>query len=393
MRITSGIPVEAIEPGPNATANGLHAVTKPSVDSREAVAIALAGRPSLVGGIESRGIHIWYGMDARTRETLVAVSGSINGQSVRVVVNPATRTVVRAERLNATGGALLVSRDAGRTWDRSSISGVPLAIGTDLSGPADPPAVYAAIWSGESLGLWRSTDNGDSWLRLTVLPSSATQIAYDVAVAPVNGGQRVFIATFGGLWSFDIHTRRLSLEEAPGLVFALAADGDGQLHALALQPGQPETARHFVRGPSGLPIWALVSDQRADRLARGRSVNAFENESGESQTVDIALGAPPGRIQLKATGSAIERSLDGGLSWATVAPGHPARIAMSPNFDLDGIAIATAFPDVVLQTQDFGATWRAVAVLPGARHGGEPVFCSPALAFIITEGGLTWEDF
>jgi hypothetical protein len=394
LRITSGTAVDVIEPGPTAAANGLRPVPRPAIDSDRAVTLALADREDLEGSEEKAiGLHIWFGADLLTGRDLLTVSGAVNGQRARLTIDPASETVLKRERLNLTGGGLLVSRDAGASWTHSSLSGVVRAVGSDKASGRDSPSVYAAAWSGDSLGLWRSTDDGRSWMRLAVLPPTAGEIAYDLAVAAVADALRVYVATPGGLWQYDIHTAKLAAEDTPGLVFALGSDENGQLHALIMTPKQPDTARHFVRSTLGPQSWSLVSDERTDRLTRGARIEAFATDSVSTRDVlDVAISAS-GTTQIKATSVGLEQSRNAGTSWRRVMDGHPARVALSPGFDADGVAIVTAFPDIVFRSSDFGDTWRAVKVLSQSRNAGLPFFLSPSLVFISLEGGLTWQEF
>ena len=108
------------------------------------------------------------------------------------------------------------SADGGRTWTQL-LKGVNATSGaSDLSmDPSNPRILYAAFWDhqrlpwtvrsgGEGSGIWKSTDGGDTWTRLTEgLPKLMGKIG--VAVSPANP-ERVFAiveAEKGGLYRSD----------------------------------------------------------------------------------------------------------------------------------------------------------------------------------------------
>lgn len=108
------------------------------------------------------------------------------------------------------------SRDGGKTWSLV-LKGVNATSGAaDLSmDPSNPRILYAAFWDhqrlpwyvrsgGEGSGLWKSTDGGDTWTRLTQgLPALMGNLG--VAVSPANP-DRVFAiieAEQGGLYRSD----------------------------------------------------------------------------------------------------------------------------------------------------------------------------------------------
>src|SRR5215475_7574471 len=153
----------------------------------------------------------------------LANSGAIG----RLVIDPTDPQRIFAAvtgRLYNPGGqrGVYESTDGGSTWrrvlagDNSTTGAVDLAID-----PTNPNRVFAAMWDhlrepdlrtygGVGSGVYRSTDGGTTWLRLTngLPPPSATIGRIGVAVAPSNP-QRVFAIViqtrglFQGLYRSD----------------------------------------------------------------------------------------------------------------------------------------------------------------------------------------------
>lgn len=108
------------------------------------------------------------------------------------------------------------SRDGGATWQLVLKGQNPTSGASDLSmDPSNPRILYAAFWDhqrqpwyvrsgGAGSGIWKSTDGGDTWTRLTNgLPSLMGKIG--VSVSPANP-DRVFAiveAENGGLYRSD----------------------------------------------------------------------------------------------------------------------------------------------------------------------------------------------
>lgn len=392
VRITSGAAVDAVEPGYGAREAGLAGLERPLIDSPEAVAIARQERAALTGGHDkARGIHIAYAADRGTGRPLFSVSGSVSDQVARLLIDPSTKRLVRAERLLVQGGGLAVSRDAGLTWNASPLSGVISAVASDPMDTRAFPLTFAVAWSGENLGLWRTVDGGLSWSRAAVFPAEAGRVAHALVVGAFGGGDAALIATNSGVWVYNVAEARLELLTGSGPALDLGFAGDGTAHAILMQAGKPETARHYTRSGGVSGDWQAVTDALVTRLAKvGSAIVAFNPDATDAPRW-LGFGSS-GQKGLRATQFGIESTGDAGASWRPVREGVPSRLVVAPDFDESGVALAAQFPDLIVRTADAGETWKTVTTMP-SRHGGRVFFTSANLAFIASAGSALWQEF
>jgi len=142
------------------------------------------------------------------------------------------------------GSGLYKSTDAGTTWRRLS-QGLPTGdmgkIGLAVS-PADPDVVYATIEAGEQeRGFYRSRDRGESWERRNPYVSDGTGPHYyqEIVASPVDVDRvyqmDVFLhVTSDGGGSFDI--------------LGTGREKHSDNHALEIDPADP---RHLIAGTDG----------------------------------------------------------------------------------------------------------------------------------------------
>lgn len=382
LRLTGGELVDARVPGWTAPAELLVPLERPALDSPEALELAKAAKPSLGPGRDkAAGYHFSYAA-VHASEPAIAVLGEADGFIARVLVDPRSGTVLAAERLAVQGGGLYVSRDGGATWDRSPLDGLAQAVVADAAGG---DAIYAVVWSGDDLALWRSTDDGRSWVRLAVLPWSAGPAAHAAAAGPIDGGEAVVIATNGGLWAYRIGSARLEQIPAPGLVVSLAVDGSGAWHAAAMEPGAPETLRAYRRSGANGAAWEPTVDGVVSDFATGPAPTPYDRGRG----VRLATLDAAGRTLLRTNGTALERSSDGGATWEVMLEGPFTDVVASP----DGrSAVAVRYPGSLVASADGGRTWQDAAALPGAR---EVRLFAPrgGLYFAAVAGEFEWQPF
>jgi photosystem II stability/assembly factor-like uncharacterized protein len=140
----------------------------------------------------------------------------------RIVVDPRNRNHVVVAALgdvfaDSTDRGIYVTNDGGKTWKQTLYVG-PESGASDLAMSAQNPSVlYAGIWQfqrrpwtftsgGDLDGLYKSTDGGESWTKLTGhgLPAGITG-RIGVAVAPSDGNRvyAVIEAKDGVLWRSD----------------------------------------------------------------------------------------------------------------------------------------------------------------------------------------------
>lgn len=381
LRLTGAALTDAAAPGLKTTSGAALPPDRPRIDSPGALEAALAARPSLGPGSDKAiGFHFSYGYDAASGRPALAVIGSVRGAPARVLVDPNDGTVLRAEVLDVSGGPILVSTDGGTHWGPAGLEGFVRAAASDPALGSEAP-IYAAVWTGDALGLWRSIDGGRSWVRAAALPPSAGPVAHAVAVGVLDGAESVVVSTNSGLWAYRVASQRLEPIDSPGLVLALAVDDEGLWHAIAMRPGDPSSARHYVREPGAGSPWKESGPGFATALTAGADVRPYHQASGA--TVVAADGS-----LVRATPVGIERSEDGGASWQVVAPGSYESLTASP----DGrVLYAVRYPGTVVRSADGGRTWEEAASLPTR----DVALFAPAPSVVVAAGagGFGWRPF
>ena len=197
---------------------------------------AVLGRP--YGPNPERGIY--RSLDGGATWDRVLYKDENTGGSA-VVLDPSNPQVVYAglwearlgpwedrNEYNGTGGGLFKSTDGGTTWQRLS-AGLPANLAQiNLSvAPSRPQRLYATVGTSESgdyssaagLGVFRSDDAGESWTRITTDPRPALRIGGgDLAIPRVDptNPDVVYVASIVTMKSSDGGRTWLSLRGAPG---------------------------------------------------------------------------------------------------------------------------------------------------------------------------------
>jgi photosystem II stability/assembly factor-like uncharacterized protein len=176
------------------------------------------GEHPVRGVASSRGDGVYKSTDAGKTWTYLGLENS--RQISRVIVHPKNDDVVYVAAQGSRWApdedrGIYRSTDGGKTWKR--ILFVDARAGpSELSmDPTNPRILYAAFWEhqrvpwqvrsgGPNSGIWKSTDGGDNWTRLTTgLPKNMGKIG--VAVSPANADRvyAVIEADEGGLYRSD----------------------------------------------------------------------------------------------------------------------------------------------------------------------------------------------
>lgn len=234
--------------------------------------------------------------------------------AVRVHPQDADLVYVAAQgdRWQGTGErGIYRSKDGGATWELVLKGQNPTSGASDLSmDPTNPRILYAAFWDhqrqpwyvrsgGAGSGIWKSTDGGDTWTRLTTgLPSLMGKVG--VAVSPANP-DRVFAiveAENGGLYRSDDagrSWRRLS--------------GDR-----LIQTRSWYYMKVFADPKNENVVWVLNAPvlRSIDGGATFQAVNATH---GDNHALWIDPDAPERMINGNDGGASV--TLDGGKSWSS----------------------------------------------------------------------------
>ncbi|HEX7181837.1 MAG TPA: hypothetical protein VF756_08350 [Thermoanaerobaculia bacterium] len=285
-------------------------------------------------------------------------------------------------------GGLYRSRDRGTTW---RWVGQPFT-GSGVGAVAADPSRPGALWAATSLGVFRTEDAGNRWVRLT-------GESYTVALGESHPD--AVVAVPGSL--YVVTYRRLIASRDGGRTWEILYDmGEtGRIQAFATHPAAP--TRHYlaIHGPEYPDLlrsvdsgqtWELLPmpfpDARIDRLG----VTAAAVYASDS-------GAEGGLF----------RSTDGGRTWQEVVTGRPGAPFAVRSWTLDprspqtlyiyGPAGEAAYSEHALWvSRNAGRTWRKLGrpqIFPGSI-----VIDSAAGALYVTDskqlarsldGGLTWK--
>ena len=231
-------------------------------------------------------------------------------------------------------GTIWKSTDGGSSWQRvnGSLPGSGSGVGIIAIDPRSPHAVFA-----EAQGFQKTLDGGATWTQTSGLPDSVTGLAFPSGAPSVvvagTYGSGVFRSLDGGLtWV----SANLGLSGDALKVSSVAAvDGSpGSLFA-ATQGG---VYRSDDLGES----WRIVSGG-ARRLLRA-------DPSSSSVLYAVDLG--------------VEKSLDGGITWASASHGMIATSIAAVAVSSSGHFYATMQDRNVFSTSDGGATWTRTAAVP-----------------------------
>ncbi|MBV9723552.1 MAG: glycoside hydrolase [Gammaproteobacteria bacterium] len=222
---------------------------------------AVLGHP--YGPNPERGIY--RSVDAGTTWQRVLYKDEDTGASA-VAIDPVHPQIVYAglwqsrlgpwedkNEFNGTGGGLFKSTDGGNTWKRLS-AGLP----QDLSqvniaiAPSSPERVYLSVATSQpgdyssaaGLGVFRSDDSGESWTRITSDPRPALRI----------GG--------GDLAVLRVDPTNADVVYSASIVTMKSTDGGRSWRPLRGAPGGDDYQNLWIN-PSDPHIIALVSDQGA----------------------------------------------------------------------------------------------------------------------------------
>ncbi len=209
------------------------------------------------------------------------------------------------------------STDGGRTWQRvlyvdDNTGGSDVAID-----PSNPQIVYAALWesrlapweygnaySGTQGGLFKSTDGGDHWRRLQAgLPSGVIQV--NLAIAPSRPSRlyaSVATASGVGLYRSDNAGESwVRITEDPRPATRI---GGGDLPVLRVDPKNPD-----VVYSASIVFWRSTDG--------GRTWTAVKGAPGGDDYQNLWIDPEDPRILLLASDQGAVVSVNGGQSWSS----------------------------------------------------------------------------
>ena len=299
--------------------------------------------------------------------------------------------------------SLLVTHDAGNTWNSLNQNLPALAVNSLAIDPTKPATLYAAT----SSGLYQSLDSGVNWKPLLAAAASASQVlldpktpttVYALYVGSTGGYQIAKSIDSGSAW--QVLTGNLPPPKLPAPV--------RQFGGLAIDPSNPATlwltdvaqgSPEIYESTDGGAHWVDSHDFPVFfSPAQGDSI------SGGQILVDPIISA---RVyaccafSLIPTVPAVFRTDDGGKTWVEGGQANLSTIAVDPH---NGASLYSASQSSLLHSVDEGQTWTPIPLPavtpPGAAFHG-PVIDSTGALYLTndaglllrsTDGGDTWTE-
>jgi hypothetical protein len=171
VRVTNGAVTIATEPGQAGPGKGQPvsiALADPRIDSDEAIALAIASVPGLVGSGDDkgRGFHFAYQRDRS--QAALSVIGERRGELTRVDVDAQDGSVLKRLSQRWSENSVFVSSDRGDTWAVSDVPGLAIEAAA-YSGRA----YVVSLIDGHLRIAVRPSVGDTSWATLADLPSTA----------------------------------------------------------------------------------------------------------------------------------------------------------------------------------------------------------------------------
>ncbi len=300
--------------------------------------------------------------------------------------------LVNSARLSNFGNDISLSDDGGASW--KALANLPTGRPGAL---AAVPASPGTFHMGASDGIYRSTDNGATWLKIFsgapfITGSTAPNVVGPIVFDP-SDPQTIYLSSpsFGVLKSTDAGAHWTLVNQG----LPIAGSGYAAISYLAIDPFHPKTLI------AGLGSKAYRSD---DGALSWRAIDLMV-PNGANRGSDYPLVAfDPKRenVVYSFAWFTLYRSKDGGNSWTKLdVAGTRVNMAMPDPFT-PGVIYAASAQAGLFKSTDDGATW--VDIGPPQLHWSEAVWLliidpanpSHMLIFLskdsyrTTDGGANW---
>jgi len=341
----------------------------------------LSGNPSdaFVAELNSTGSALVYstylGGHSDDSGNSIAIDGAGNAY-VTGHTSSADFPTTNPVQANRAGHSIFKSTNAASNWAPSD-SGLAASLIIDLVfQPGNASIVYAVT----DTGLFKSTDSGANWTRLSGSPAF---IYSELAIDPVNPAI-IYVATNGGLFK----------STDGGNSFTISNNGLGtSVRSIAINPVTPAILYATVTGASGNQYFKSVN---------GGASWTPNFITGASRVDSITIDPnTPARL-FADTDRGISRSIDSGATWTELNTGVPSFLAVnSITIDPVNNIIYAATTSGVRKSTNGGDTWTHISGITPFNFISVAVDpTNPSVLYVATvieirktfDGGNSWTD-
>ena len=246
-----------------------------------------------------------------------------------------------------TDFGLYRSDDGGATWRLLENPMKGSMVWSMAIDPVDPVVMFAGTGTPSTPGIFRSTDAGKSWSRLSVeiakdCPNVGVPRPTGIAIDPTND-RNVWVG-------LEVDGVRYSRDGGETWATLNGQIANQDVHNMLVVEGPPKTVFTVVNDD----IWRSTDDGKTWHAARAREVfpwhypRGIAVKPGDPRTVFVTLGdSTPGRI------GTVVRSRDAGVTWETL------KFPVQPNSAIWTVAVSESAPDTMFAASRYGYLYRS----------------------------------
>ncbi len=274
------------------------------------------GESPIRGVTTSHGDGVYKSTDAGKTWQHIGLNDA--GQISRIKIHPQNPDLVYVAVQGQIWGpsderGVYRSRNGGKTWEQVLKTGPSTGASDLVMNPANPRILYAAMWNhyrkpwyvhsgGTDAGIFKSTDGGDNWTKLTGgLPEMVGKIGIDV---PAANPDRVYAIVEahpgeGGLWRSDDAGESWELVNETRVIQSRA----WYYNHITADPNDENT------------VW-IQNVPLLKSIDGGKSFARVDTAHGDYH--DHWINPNDSRIMINASDGGASVTLDGGKTWSTL---------------------------------------------------------------------------